>query len=300
MDRDMLKENRIHGDIMFPLRFYINRVSGSGTVLDCHWHEELELLMVMEGKAIFQVEASAYEVRAGEALFINSGEIHAGRPLAGSPCSFCAVVFGRDLLYSNTFDTVQSKYIEPLVQKRYSLSSHFKNAPSWEGEVLSQLSSIIEECAARPISYELSVKARLFLILSLIISHSRLKSPSDGASRTVYKIEALKRVIDHIRTNYHKKITLKELALLANMSEGHFCRFFKGMVHRTPVDYINSYRIARATALLEDRTKKILEVAMESGFENFSYFIGTFRHYMNCTPSEYRRRISKQGGAPDG
>jgi AraC-like DNA-binding protein len=292
MNRDLLRENRIHGDAIFPLHVYVENPLCIDQVLECHWHEELEFLVVTEGKAVFQIETSYYEVQEGQAIFINSGEIHAGHLLDGSKCSFTAVVFNRNLLYSNVFDTVQSKYIEPFLKKQYSFSPHIKENDGWQKEVLTNMTNLINDCKDKPFAYELSVNSKLYNILSLIISHSSIDTSLQKSSGITYKTQRLKVVLNYIQSNFNRKITIKELAELINMSEGHFCRFFKLMIQKTPVDYINYYRITKACSFLEDKTKKIIEVALETGFDNFSYFIETFKHYMNCTPSEYRNRLS--------
>ncbi|NLV35906.1 MAG: helix-turn-helix transcriptional regulator, partial [Clostridiaceae bacterium] len=63
---------------------------------------------------------------------------------------------------------------------------------------------------------------------------------------------------------------------------------FKHYFKRTPMDYLNYYRITQAIKLLEETELKVLEVAMEVGFDNISYFISTFKHYVGITPSKYR------------
>lgn len=291
MNRDLLKENRIHGNVMFPLEIYEQNMNGNGIILDCHWHDELELLFVTEGKAKFQLETSYYEVHAGQALFINSGEIHAGYPLNNSPCNFCAVVFHHNLLFSNAFDAVQSKYIEPLLKRQYSYPCHILGQEPWQHKILSQLALLIEQCQLKPFAYELFAKGLLYTILSLIISNSTLQLSSDSLAGTTYKTTRLKKVLNYIQMNYSRRITISELAILINMSEGHFCRFFKSMVHKTPIEYINYYRITKASSLLQDTSKKVLEIAIETGFDNLSYFIITFKSHMNCTPNQYRKQI---------
>ncbi len=83
--------------------------------LDSHWHDELELLLITEGTAIFQIETSSYKVSKGQALFINSGEIHAGFGAKSEPWGYFAVVFHPSLLQGNSYDRVASKYVEPLI-----------------------------------------------------------------------------------------------------------------------------------------------------------------------------------------
>ena len=76
---------------------------------------------------------------------------------------------------------------------------------------------------------------------------------------------------------------------IATMSEGHFCRTFKEYTLKTPVEYINSLRVARAMELLNSTDMKIVDVAMETGFNNQSYFIGVFSKFVGTTPAKFRK-----------
>jgi AraC-like DNA-binding protein len=287
MNKDLLKENRIHGDVMFPFGIYTINCT-IGHILDCHWHEELEFLLVTQGKAVFQIDALFYEVTAGQGIFVNSGEIHAGYPLDDSACSFCAVVFHPELLCSGSYDVLQSKYIDPILKKQYELPKHIKAISEWEKEVLLQLEEIIRLSTIKPYSYELLVKARLYLVFSSILSNNSLILSNKEYSADNYNIERIKTAIQFIQANYGSKISTKDLAILLNLSEGYFCRLFKQLVKKTPIDYLNYYRVNKAIRLLEDTDKKVIDIAMEVGFDNFSYFIGTFKHYTTCTPAKYR------------
>lgn len=101
MDRttqSLLKENRVHGDSMFPLAAYWIELPSGTHVLDTHWHEEAEFFMLLEGEILFQVDTEYFPLRAGEAVFIESGDIHAAYVLnEDTPCKFCALVFLPDL-----------------------------------------------------------------------------------------------------------------------------------------------------------------------------------------------------------
>ena len=77
------------------------------------------------------------------------------------------------------------------------------------------------------------------------------------------------------------------------MNSQYFCRFFKSVIGKTPIDYINNYRIEKSVELLVTTNDKILNICYSVGFDNFSYFIKTFKKIKNCTPSEYRTTYSK-------
>lgn len=289
MDKILLKENRIHGDVMFPLEVYSMVYTNPNSGLECHWHDELELLIVTKGRAVFQIESATYELNEGQAIFVNSGEIHSGFSRQTDPWGYDAVVFNPCLLLGGTYDSIQNKYIEPLLKKQFIIPQWIDGSCDWHKTATSLLTDMIQIYMNKQNTYELLVKARLHELISMLLSHSVPRELDKDYDSYFYKTERLKKILGYIQTNCHRRINLSELAHLANMSEGHFCRFFKQMVNRTPVDYINYYKINRAARLLEDTNTKILDVAMEVGFDNFSYFINIFKHYMNCTPSQYRK-----------
>ncbi|MDB5053509.1 MAG: AraC family transcriptional regulator, partial [Bacilli bacterium] len=90
---------------------------------------------------------------------------------------------------------------------------------------------------------------------------------------------------------FQHKIHIHELAALLSISEGHFCRFFKSLLKQTPIEYINSVRINHAIKLLHNPDLKIIDIALDVGFDNLSYFIKTFKRYKKCTPSEFRQQL---------
>ncbi len=295
MDRKLLRENRIHGDNMFPCGVYDENYISGHNFLDCHWHDEMEFLLVTEGCGVFQVDASYYKVSAGEAIFVNSGKLHAGYPQDDSSCAYTAIVFSPGLLMGNSYDALQVKFLDPLFKNRYRMPVHFKQESGWEKELLMHIGTIIDMGLHKPFTYELQIKAHLYLAFSLLFSESSLLAVEKKIPANEYKTGKLKEVIKYIQDNYNKRMTINELALQMNMSDGHFCRYFKQMLRRTPVDYVNYYRVNMAAKLLGDSRKKIIEVAMDVGFDNCSYFIYIFKNYMKCTPSEYRRNNCSSG-----
>lgn len=74
MERAQLREDRIHGNAMYPVSVYpdIQQLNGD-SILDCHWHDEMEFTMVTQGSAVFQIDMNRYEVKAGEAIFVHRG-----------------------------------------------------------------------------------------------------------------------------------------------------------------------------------------------------------------------------------
>ncbi|CAM3831458.1 helix-turn-helix transcriptional regulator [Marinicrinis lubricantis] len=293
MNREMLKENRVHGDPMYPVSVYpITEIEGP-MILDPHWHDEMEFLLVTEGKALFQIDMAHYELHAGQAVFINSGELHAGFPIEDASCSFTAVVFHPELLGSSSYDVMQKKYVDPLLKKQVFPPTLISNEQPWELEVLQLLKQIIADNSAESPAYEFSTKARLLLMMAQLFSQAPSAPPRKNYAADSYKLERIKSVIDYVHQHFDEPLRLKDLAEQVNMSEGHFCRFFKQMMKKSPVEYMNHYRTQKAARLLENSDKKIVEIAMDVGFDNLSYFITVFKQFVGCTPSQYRKQVQR-------
>lgn len=286
--REELKENRIHGSLMYPVSVYRMDDIEEETVLECHWHEEPELILVTQGRALFQIGTIPYEVHAGEAVFVNSGEIHTAYQMEHESCSFVATVFSMSLLNSAGYDMIQARFIDPLLRKQMGLPVHIRGQEVWEQEVLTLLTQIVDINEQQTVTCELTTKAYLYLIFAQMIEHmdtqvAPIPAPSD-------KVQRLKKVLGHIHDNYQQPLRLRELAEQINMSEGHFCRFFKSLTQKSPIDYINRYRTQQACRLLQSSDRKIVDISLEVGFDSLSYFISVFKQHRGSTPSQYRKQ----------
>lgn len=101
-------------------------------------------------------------------------------------------------------------------------------------------------------------------------------------------------VIEYIRKNLHKDLTIKELSDKVYMSESNFHRVFKNELNISPIDFINNERIKRATSLLQNPKNRIKDVYMECGFNSLSYFIRMFKRKANYSPKEYQMHVQRQ------
>jgi AraC-like DNA-binding protein len=99
----------------------------------------------------------------------------------------------------------------------------------------------------------------------------------------------VKKMIEWIDTHFCEPITLDDIAHHLNISKYYMSRIFKDVTGYTIMQYIMSCRINRAKYLLEIHPdKSILEVSLESGFEDSSHFSRFFRKQVKLTPTEYR------------
>lgn len=290
MNKAMLKEDRIHGNPLYPVSVYEISAQAGEPLLDLHWHDELEFLMVTKGKAVLRVNVNDYELRAGEAVFVNTGEMHSGYMTQSEGCTFKAVVFHADILGGGSIDPIQEKYIRPLLRQEHAVPVRLTAGTEAERDLLAMLVQVFEANQNKSPLYELITKGLLQLIVSklILLGGPGYREPSLPADHQ--KLERLKTVVEYIQANYSRPIRLGDLAALISVNESYFCRFFKELTAKSPLEYMNQVRVQKAAVLLKAGSEKVMDVALDVGFNNLSYFIGVFKRYFGCTPSEYRKR----------
>ena len=87
--------------------------------------------------------------------------------------------------------------------------------------------------------------------------------------------------------NFHRNITLEEVADIANLNPTAFCRFFKKNTKKNYSKFLNEIRIGYACKMLLEEKMNISEIGYESGFNNLSNFNRQFKSSMGFSPSEY-------------
>lgn len=289
MQSSLLKENRRHGDILLPINTYHIQTKNNANILDCHWHDEFELFKMDKGKAVFRIGSSYFEIREGDILFINSGELHAAKANENEVCDFRAAVFSPEMLLSPAGDQVQMKYIAPILSGHLVLQNPIKQQNEHEIKIQESFEEIYRLIEERPVGYELTLKAHLFYIFGEFVQCGHYDNPLKAVKKNSNAAEHIKSTINYIQNNYQEDITIQMLAEHMSVSQGHFCRLFKQYTMKTPIQYINHYRLSKAMELLQTTDRKILDVALDTGFNSLSYFIDVFRENLGCTPSKYRR-----------
>jgi AraC-like DNA-binding protein/quercetin dioxygenase-like cupin family protein len=292
VERACMKERTVHGKKNFPLCVYRN-VCNKQNVMDYHWHDEAEFIYLVSGNVTFYLDASPLKLESGEAIFVKSGQIHSGRMESPGSCEFYSIVFDMAMLDSSDLGESRDAYINPLIAKRYSLPRFYNDSDDKCGRyILNRLSSISMAFFEKAPAYELSIISSLYAIIARIAACGRIelesKIPDEWDN---YKKDRFKHVLEYIHLNYKRKISVEDLAQQVNLSPFHFSRFFKTISGKTPVEYLNEYRIDQASHLLISSNDKIMDVAFDCGFSNFSYFIKIFKKIKGCTPSDYRKKV---------
>lgn len=96
--------------------------------------------------------------------------------------------------------------------------------------------------------------------------------------------------IAFIKENYHRDLSLEEVAAHVSLNTTYFSRFFKQQTGEKFIDYLSRCRIEQAKHLLELPGSKVYAVCEQVGYHSIQHFYKIFKSYVGCTPSEYRNR----------
>lgn len=108
----------------------------------------------------------------------------------------------------------------------------------------------------------------------------------------VYKKESdyiVDYVKNYIKKNYSEDIFLDLLSDKLNISKTYLSSYFKEKTGINCIDYLNSYRIKKASKLLEETNAKVKDIAIKVGIPNMRTFNRLFKKYAGKAPNEYRK-----------
>lgn len=151
------------------------------------------------------------------------------------------------------------------------------------------INSMIKLCAKNIEINEFDVSLMLYDSLYSLVSNKK------SIAETFIKNKENEYITDSIKfihNNYHKKITIKEIANSIHLSEAYFSRIFKASTGLSPYLYLKNYRINIAKILLEQGVS-INETAIKTGWNSTSNFIYAFKKSVGLSPGNMQKNTNQ-------
>lgn len=289
----------VHGIPEFPMAMYDTFFNDDlfGFV-QWHWHEEIQFCTVTKGTFAFYVNEESFRLEEGQGIFINSGCLHMAKPLDVPGGVFACLNLHPKLLTFFPSSVVDSQYVQPVLHAPDFRTVLLSGQEPWHADILQRLLRMHTIYEERAYGYELDLCIEIAQIWRIMVHKMLAFAGSRAYGRVDY--QKMKQILSYLHENYREKISLNELAPVANLSVSECCRFFKRIANCTIIEYLTDYRLKHSLELLQFSNMTISEIAYEVGFSSTSYFVERFKKHIGMPPTAYRKKIADKGVPPSG
>lgn len=250
-----------------------------------HYHPEIELVYFKKGRGVQYIGDSVTRFNPGDVVLVGPNLPHcwqfddsSGDTVDARVAHFCENFWGEDFL-----NLPENRAIKMTLER------------SRRGiQVMGRHKGQVKELLGEALYSEGSRRIILLMEILTAVSGCKQKLLSSAgfhpACDTVYD-DRINKVLAYAHANFKNKITLKEIAEVASMSENSFCRYFKSKTRKTFVQFLNEVRIGHACKLLMESRMSIKQIYYESGFNNVTSFHKYFKCITGKSPLHYQQQF---------
>ena len=278
MDPEQIHYNIPH----LPVRLETRELT-DGSKQEPHWHEDLEVVLVLAGSVHVRTRYREEAVQPGEAFLLNPHQLHA---LSCGLGRHARVFFLHTDLYPLISNyTMNMTLLYPLFFEQSSDGYRLSPSVPEQAGMLSLLDRIRPFETTRPLAFALELSGLMHLFLADLC---RTFLPDRENRIPSTDVEALENMVGYITHFYADRIQLSDIAAAGKVGRSKCCQIFKSYLNLSPVDFLNSYRLSVSRELLITSPYKVSDIAASCGFSHQSYYSRVFREKYGCTPNEYR------------
>lgn len=239
-----------------------------------HFHEEPELIYLLDGTLNVTIENKSFTLKKGEICIISPRLIHNLYSYENNKAfvmKLYPVVDISNIRLKNPIVSVDSKIYKKL--KTY-------------------ISDIISENTEKSSGYELSVNIsseKIFLEIIRNMDYCQLENLAQ--IRISNRSDFLNSITSYLEEHFADNILLEDVAKKLNYTKSYFCHYFKKITGVTFWRYFTIFRLEKSIEMMKKYpSKKYIEISEMSGFKNVRSFNQAFKEYHHCTPREYMKK----------
>lgn len=125
----------------------------------------------------------------------------------------------------------------------------------------------------------------------LLVMSRLVKANTQRNANTNLPQHYVRRAISYIEDNYPEKITVESIAAYVGIDRTGLYRIFKKNLNISPAQFLISYRLERAKAMMEHDNLTISEIAVSTGFFDAAHFTGAFSKKYGISPGRYHTEL---------
>lgn len=260
------------------LPVYFSVYETDSSLVPSHWHEHIEIVMILEGALHFNIHEQDYFLFPNDIFLVNSSDIHSTQTSGHSRILLLQIPWHYIEQYIRDFSTVRFS--------EYFSCKALSNDPSFL-DMQRQLFALAGLFYEKSDGYELAFNARLHDFLHTLYLHfsTRSSAGSKGQKNTA----RLREILSFIEQHYKEPVTLRKAAEATALNPEYFCRIFKKYTGITFLEYVNQVRLTHIYEELLSTQDTVTEILARNGFTNYKVFSRMFRDTYGGTPTAIRK-----------
>lgn len=280
----------VKDDIQFPLPGFQVKLdaqrlqAGFDMGKKHHYHDCLEISYFLSGKGVYRMLNQDIAMYPGDIIVLNNSEPHHLEVFEDTVQY--VLIFNPAVICSDKTQTIDYEYLKPFLERNIHFFNKVENNSAYSQVLKDNLLCIEEEFQKLEEGYQLMIKARLLLILTILTRHfsSMLRKPDLSRDQQT----RIEKALDYLQAHFQEAVGLKSVADEMHMHPQYLSQIFKQVTGTTFIYYLNRLRINHAIELLTKSDKKITHIALECGFNNATSFYSNFKKYTGKMPAEFR------------
>ena len=249
-----------------------------------HWHEEVELLYLLNGESTIKISGTTYHMPKKQLVVVESKQVHSTYCYDETSMYVCIHVL-KDYL-RKWFPSVDF----------YEIHCNPMQIPDGYFAAYREIFRLMEDLtriymedsqlfALQAEGITLQVLGRLFQNFSV----NTAKQVSEASQSDVLTMNRIREVISYVEEHFREPISLQEISGLLGLGREYFCRFFKKNMGISFLEYVNEIRVSHIYYDLVHTDLPISVLLEENGFTNQKLFNKTFKRIYGETPSAIRK-----------
>lgn len=235
-----------------------------------HYHSEFEIYYLLKGNCRYFIDKSIYELSKGDLCIIPPGTIHNTR-------------YEKDI-HKRMLISFPEDYLPLPLREAISKIYFHPNSEITQSKIKEIFDSIDDEYTHPDNFSKYAIKNKIHELILLILRNNI--SDDSATSKSLLVNQA----ITFIKTNYASNITAEQTAKFCFVSREHLTRTLKKETGFSFKEFLIFYRLKKAEAILKSNPQeKIIDVALQCGFNDSNYFSKIYKQKYSRSPSEVKK-----------
>ena len=281
-----IMEDLAYPDPMFPVMEFVDHFdSFADKTFPSHWHPEMEIQLILHGRAEYSVNGESYIVKEGCGIYIAPETVHMMKALSDGTTGYNLVLLPQ-FLENCLRSARREKYIRPFTSRW--ADACLITPERKEGHMILDTMYQLYHTENIHFAYELFQLEKIIAIWRNLLSILPDQGYLEGDSRKNLRIQRMRTMLGFIRQNFAQPITVDNIAASAHIAKSECFRCFAELSKTTPVEYVAKIRLMHAAQMLITTDNSVSEICFAAGFNNTSYFSKCFSKEYGMTPKKYR------------